>query len=102
MLLISAQVGPFKSVNEPQTVSIDPDITVLVGMNESGKTVFLSALEKTFDVLGLAKFDPTPDYPRKDLAAYLRRHEKKADDVVVLKYQLDDQEVDRVNRELHT
>lgn len=102
MLLVSAKVGPFKSINEPQTVSIDPDITVLVGMNESGKTVFLSALEKTYDVLGLAKFDPTPDYPRKDLAAYLKRHLQHPDNVVVSEYQLDDDEVDRLNGQLHT
>jgi hypothetical protein len=102
MLLLSVKVGPFRSINEAQTVSIDPEITVLVGMNESGKTVFLSALEKSYDVLGLAKFDPTPDYPRKDLAAYSKRHQQDPDDVVILEYQLDDDEVDRINSQLHT
>ena len=39
MLLSKAKVGPFKSINDPQTVAIDPNVTVLVGMNEAGKTV---------------------------------------------------------------
>lgn len=102
MLLVSAKVGPFKSINEPHPVNIDPEVTVLVGMNESGKTVFLSALEKTYDVLGLAEFDPIYDYPRKDLPAYLKRHKERPATAVVLEYQLDDDEVDRLNRALHT
>ena len=67
MFLVSAKVGPFKSINEPQTVNIEETITVFVGMNESGKTVFLQALQKSRDALKVAKFDPVPDYPRKDL-----------------------------------
>ncbi len=70
MFLISAKVESFKSINTPQTVSIDNEVTVLVGMNEAGKTVFLKALEKSNDALGLAEFDPVSDYPRKDLSKY--------------------------------
>ncbi len=74
MLLVSAKVGPFKSINEPQTVPIDKDVTVLVGMNESGKTVFLQALTKSRDALNLAAFDHVEDYPRKNLTPYLKVH----------------------------
>lgn len=102
MLLISAEVGPYKSISEPQKVMIDRDVTVLVGMNESGKTVFLSALEKAYDVLGLAKFDPIYDYPRKDLPPYLKRHQKQPEIAVELEYELDDEEVNRLNDEMHT
>ena len=49
MFLISAKVESFKSINTPQTVLIDDEVTVLVGMNEAGKTVFLKALEKSND-----------------------------------------------------
>lgn len=72
MLLVSAKVGPFKSINVPQSVAIDSAVTVLVGMNEAGKTVFLQALKKSRDALGLAGFDPVDDYPRKDLPPYLK------------------------------
>jgi len=71
MFLISAKVESFKSINTPQTVLIDDEVTVLVGMNEAGKTVFLKALEKSNDAQGLAKFDPVSDYPRKGLIVCL-------------------------------
>jgi hypothetical protein len=74
VLLASAKVGPFKSINEPQVVEIDREVTVCVGMNEAGKTVFLQALEKSADGLSLAKFDPVEDYPGKDLPGYLKQH----------------------------
>jgi len=102
MLLVSAEVGPFKSINEPQTVSIEKDVTVLVGMNESGKTVFLQALTKSRDALGLAVFDDVEDYPRKDLTAYLKVHATKPASVTTLTYNLSDGEVDEVNKTLHT
>jgi hypothetical protein len=97
MLLVSARVGPFKSINKPQTVAIDEDVTVLVGMNEAGKTVFLQALDKSNDVLGLSSFDPIEDYPRKDLPAYLKQHKTQASPVTELTYLLDDEEIKQLN-----
>jgi predicted ATP-dependent endonuclease of OLD family len=70
MYLISAKIESFKSINTPQTVLIDDEVTVLVGMNESGKTVFLKALEKSNDALESAKFIPLDDYPIKNLLQY--------------------------------
>lgn len=102
MRLISIKVGPFKSINEPQTVKIDEAITVLVGMNESGKTIFLQALQKSNDALGLAQFDPVEDYPRKDLSRYLKKHTKKPGIATALTYQLTDKEIGDLNKEFHT
>ena len=73
MQLTSVEVRPFRSINEPQKTDIDPQTTVLVGMNEAGKTVFLKALHKAKDALGKEKFNLTDDYPRKDLTSYKRR-----------------------------
>lgn len=102
MILISAKVGPFKSINNAQLVRLDEDVTVLVGMNEAGKTIFLQALEKSNDALGLAKFNPVEDFPRKDLSAYLKRHKSKPEDVVELTYLLSDEELAEVNQKLLT
>jgi len=102
MLLISAKVGPFKSINEPQDVMIDDAVTVLVGMNEAGKTVFLQSLEKSNDALGLASFNPVEDYPRKDLVAYQKRHKIKPEKVTVLTYSLNGEEIVELNDEFHT
>lgn len=97
MQLISAQVGPFRSINEQQDVEIDPQTTVLVGMNEAGKTVFLKALHKANDALDNEEFSLTDDYPRKDLAAYKRRHEESPDVAVTLIYRVSEDELAEVN-----
>jgi hypothetical protein len=101
MFLVSARVETFKSIREAQEVTIDDEITVLVGMNEAGKTVFLQALEKTGDVHGLAKFDPVDDFPRRDLPPYLKRHATEPGNVVRLTYRLTDDEVNEINADLH-
>jgi hypothetical protein len=98
--LVSARVGPFKSIDKPQQVSIDSDVTVLVGMNEAGKTVFLQALEKSNDALRLAKFEPVDDYPRKSLPAYLKRHKDHPETVTVLTYQPRLEELSDLNKHL--
>lgn len=97
MRLVSAAVGPFKSINAVQTVQLE-QISVLVGMNEAGKTVFLQALHKSRDVLGLAKFDPVDDYPRRHLPTYLKEHKGKAGaDVATFTYELTPSEVSELN-----
>lgn len=102
MFLVSTKVGPFKSMNESQTVTIDDLVTVFVGMNEAGKTIFLQALEKSNDALGLAKFDHIEDFPRKDLSAYLKKHGTNPAVATSLTYKLTDEEVGELNNNLHT
>lgn len=102
MILISAEVGPFRSINSAQNVEIDPDVTVLVGMNEAGKTVFLKALHKSQDALGKEKFNPTDDYPRKDYTAYMKRHAAKPEAATTLRYRLNQDEIDQINNEFKT
>jgi predicted ATP-dependent endonuclease of OLD family len=98
--LVSATVGPFKSINTRQQVSVDKEVTVLVGMNEAGKTVFLQALEKANDALKLAKFEPIQDYPRKDLPAYLKRSKTNPEEAIVLTYRLTSEEISELNEHL--
>ncbi|WP_257462170.1 ATP-binding protein [Archangium lipolyticum] len=102
MQLVTAEVGPFKSINEPQTVRIEPSVTVLVGMNEAGKTVFLQALEKSDGIADLAEFDPVEDYPRKDLSTYLKQHKSNPARATRLSYRLSEEELDELNGNLHT
>jgi predicted ATP-dependent endonuclease of OLD family len=63
VILMQAVVGPYRSINTAQSVDIDAHVTVLVGMNEAGKTVFLKALHKANDAQGKELFNPTDDYP---------------------------------------
>lgn len=102
MQLISATVGPFRSISTPQKVNIDPSVTVLVGMNEAGKTVFMQGLQKSADVLDEAKFDYVDDYPRQSMNAYAKTHEQKPAVAVVLTYKLNDAGVAQVNAKCGT
>ena len=65
--LVKATIYKYKCIETTQVFAVDPDITVLVGMNESGKTSILEALAKVnyFENDDNFKFDLTHDYPRK-------------------------------------
>ena len=62
-------INKYKSIQKAQTINIDPAITTIVGMNESGKTSFLTALAKTnyFIADKDFEFDIIEDYPRREL-----------------------------------
>ena len=89
-------------MNTVQTIAIDPEVTVLVGMNEAGKTVVLKALQKCDDALGEDEFNVVEDYPRKDLTTYNKKHATSPSSVAKLTYRLDDAEVDEANQEFAT
>jgi energy-coupling factor transporter ATP-binding protein EcfA2 len=65
MLLSRALVKRFKSIDDSEVVAFEPDVTCLVGRNESGKTAFLEALARLNPLADdpLA-FDELRDYPR--------------------------------------
>ncbi len=70
MTLTKVKVTKYKSIQKPQQINIDPAITTIVGMNESGKTSFLTAIAKTnyFNSNDVDfKFDMVSDYPRNEL-----------------------------------
>jgi hypothetical protein len=100
MKIVEAEVGPFRSINRPQTVQVEKTATALVGMNEAGKTVFLKALEKSGDALGLEKFTPVEDYPRKDLSAYLKKHKDAPEAVTTITYEPSAEELAQLNKAL--
>src|SRR6266540_3691055 len=66
MHLTSAIVKRFKSIDDSEVVRFEPDVTCLVGRNESGKTAFLEALARLNPLADdpLA-FDELRDYPRR-------------------------------------
>jgi len=47
MKLKNVEIKKYKSFEEPQKFEIEDDITILVGMNESGKTSALEVIAKT-------------------------------------------------------
>ena len=66
--LKSVTIHKYKSINSDQSFEAEEDITVLVGMNESGKTSILEALAKSnyFQKDSSFEYSTTHDYPRKE------------------------------------
>lgn len=63
MKLTSFRVRRYKNVLDSTDVSVEPDVTTLVGMNESGKSTMLDALYRLNPVYG-DEFVERDDYPR--------------------------------------
>jgi hypothetical protein len=97
MLLKTARVTKFKSIEDSGEVAVNSLVTVLVGKNESGKTAFLQALNKSDSVDQGQEFLVYEDYPRRYIADYESRHETNPDIVVVLTYELDSSELQSIN-----
>lgn len=74
MNLKSFRVGPYRNVLDSGKVEADPDVTVLVGKNESGKTNLLHALHALNPANGTREF-PRLDYPRW----LQKRHERSGE-----------------------
>lgn len=97
MLLVDARVTVYKSIDDSGEVPIDPEVTVLVGKNESGKTAFLEGLFKARPVDKDASFNVISDYPRKGLNEYQRVQAEQPAVVCVLTYSLSDYEIEQIN-----
>ena len=63
MRLVAFRVRNYKTVVDSGPVEIRPDVSCLLGVNESGKSAFLQAMWKSRNVAG-AKFDMLYDYPK--------------------------------------
>ena len=87
MKLRSFQIKNYKVIDDTGPVKVDPQLTALVGRNESGKTAILKALWKSRNVAD-AKFDKLYDFPRDRYPK-----ERSGNQVVtVLEFGLSDQE----------
>lgn len=67
--LEKVEIYKYKSIEDTQSFNVGDNITILVGMNESGKTNILEVLVKVnyFNNDKSFQFDKTHDYPRKEL-----------------------------------
>ena len=94
MILKSAHVRKFRSIEDSGTIRFEPDVTCFVGMNESGKTALLHALERANPQGRSPGFDELRDYPRR-----LRGRERQAigDTVPVsVTFELQDEDIEAV------
>lgn len=97
MKLKEATIRRYRSIDEMDGFAVEPDVTCLVGKNESGKTAVLQALNKSFSQ-DKTKFDEVLDYPTTRTSE--RRKEGGKSQVTKLDYELDQCDVDAVEEEL--
>lgn len=66
--LKEVKIHKYKCIEKTNCFEVDENVTVLVGMNESGKTSVLEAIAKTnyFEDDNDFKFNTTHDYPRSE------------------------------------
>lgn len=86
--LTQVTITKYKSIQKEQVVDIDSEITTIVGMNEAGKTSFLTAIAKTnyFTTDSDFEFDITQDYPRNELIDF--QHSDEDSNIISCKYEI--------------
>lgn len=99
MKLVNAKVTYYRSVEDSDEFTVEPDVTCLVGKNESGKTTVLRALYRLNPVKRVV-LDEVVDFPakltrkRKDWGATQKIP------VVVATFRYDDEELKRIEQDL--
>ncbi|MEV7933492.1 AAA family ATPase [Curtobacterium sp. NPDC089185] len=97
MKLVQARIRRYRSIEDATEFAVEPDVTCLVGKNESGKTATLQALYKSRPI-ATAPFDEGLDYPSHKSRELLRSDGPI--EVTVLQYALEDGDVAAVEAEL--
>lgn len=100
MKLKKVEILKYKSYTEKQNFEVAEDITILVGMNESGKTAALEAIAKTnyFQDDDDFKFNVTHDYPRREKKKMEKSDEEPV--AIVCTYKLDESLIAAIENEL--
>ena len=100
MKLKDVTIHKYKSFETTQKFDLENDITILVGMNESGKTSALEAIAKTnyFQDDEDFNFNTTHDYPRKEKKAMDKSGE--IPEVITCTYEIDDNTIALVEKEM--
>lgn len=102
MKLVKVEIFKYKCFKKEQEVEINDKITPIVGMNESGKTSFLSALAKSnyFDERDTDfRFDITHDYPRNELIDF-ECDERAPGSIISCTYEITDELIAKINQSL--
>ncbi|MGW1966205.1 hypothetical protein ACWCPD_38815 [Streptomyces sp. NPDC001935] len=74
----------------------DPEVTCLIGKNESGKTTVLKALHRLNPANNADEFHVTTDYPRRDLSRHRRTKDLDTVAPVTAVFKLEDTDFDAI------
>lgn len=100
MKLTEVIIHKYKSFETDQSFKVEDKITILVGMNESGKTAILESIAKTnyFQEDEDFKFNKTHDYPRREKKKIEKLGELPK--AITCKYELEQEDIDEIEGDL--
>lgn len=100
--LKEVKIEKYTCIESAQKFEVDNKVTVLVGVNESGKTSVLKALAKTnyFEADDDFKFSVTHDYPRKEK----KKLDKSGEDPIAVScnYEISNDLFEKINKDIGT
>jgi predicted ATP-dependent endonuclease of OLD family len=99
MHLIKAHVTYYRSAEDSEEFTVEPDVTCLVGKNESGKTNVAQALFH-LNPVELAVFDEIVDFPARMTGKRKTFKDGETIPVVVATFRYDDDEVATIEADL--
>lgn len=100
MKLLSARVRMFRNIVDSAQIDFEPDVTCLVGKNESGKTAILQALHRQNPAPVPSAFEELDDYPRWRYAEDRRDGKIAQTRPIECTFQLEDEDIAAVEAEL--
>lgn len=102
MKLKNVQITKYKCIENAQSFAVENDVTVFVGMNESGKTSILEAIAKTnyFQPDKKFTFNTTHDYPRKEKKSLDKSGDNPS--AVICTYELEQEDIKKITERLGT
>ncbi|MFI6637782.1 AAA family ATPase [Nonomuraea fuscirosea] len=98
MQLLRAHVTNYRPTEDSDEFDIGPQVTCLVGKNESGKTSILQAIFRTNPITP-ARFDDTLDFPSK-LTRQLKRNPSEQITAIKATFRLTDEEIAEIEDDL--
>ncbi|MEU9158098.1 AAA family ATPase [Streptomyces sp. NPDC048417] len=96
MLVTTVEIESFRNITNKQTMAVDPQVTCLIGKNESGKTTILEALHRLNPANNADDFHLTTDYPRRNLARDRRTKDLDTFAPVTAVFDLEDADFDAI------
>jgi len=96
MLVTSVEIEAFRNITNKQVMAVDPEVTCLIGKNESGKTTVLKALHRLNPANNADDFHVTTDYPQRNLARDRRTKDLDTVAPVTAVFPLEDADFDAI------
>lgn len=101
MKLVNAHITHYRSIEDSDAFAVEPDVTCLVGKNESGKTASLRALFRA-NPIEQAPLDEVVDFPARNTRQRKTWPPEQLIPVVRVEFELDDAEVETVTEQFGT